>query len=107
MPVYEKLVRDGIPKIIGETGKDYEIKTLTDSEYINALKLKLMEEVNEYYEAEDNKGAVEELADILELMKALANQHHSSLEEVEIIRKEKVNKRGSFNEKIYLIEVED
>jgi len=107
MPIYNKLVRDLIPNIIEQTGKTYDTCVLSDNEYIKALKQKLKEETNEYIEAEDDQEAVEELADILELMKALANQHHSSLEEVEQVRKEKAEKRGGFDDKIFLIEVED
>jgi predicted house-cleaning noncanonical NTP pyrophosphatase (MazG superfamily) len=40
-------------------------------------------------------------------MHALASVHGSSIEEVERIRKGKAEKRGGFQEKIFLIEVED
>jgi len=107
MPTYNKLVRDLIPNIIEKTGKNYSTTILSDEEYIKELKAKLQEEVNEYLEADQHHDAVEELADILELMKALADQHNSSLEEVEKVRKEKAEKRGAFNDKVFLVEVED
>jgi predicted house-cleaning noncanonical NTP pyrophosphatase (MazG superfamily) len=50
---------------------------------------------------------VEELADLLEIIQALAKHHGSSIEEVEKVRKEKAEKRGGFEDKIFLIEVED
>lgn len=37
----------------------------------------------------------------------VANVHGSSIEEVENIRKQKVEKRGGFKGKVFLIEVED
>jgi predicted house-cleaning noncanonical NTP pyrophosphatase (MazG superfamily) len=37
----------------------------------------------------------------------LAKHHGSSIEEVEAVRKEKAEKRGGFEEKVLLIEVED
>ena len=56
---------------------------------------------------QQNTDAIEELADLLEIMHALAEYHGSSIEEVEKVRQEKADKRGGFKEKIYLIEVED
>ncbi|MBM7571696.1 nucleoside triphosphate pyrophosphohydrolase [Aquibacillus albus] len=107
MPVYNKLVRDFIPQIIEKTGKSFDTRILNDEEYIDALKGKLQEEVNEYLEADNDSDSLEELADVLELIHALARTHRASIEKVEQIRKQKVEKRGGFNEKIFLIEVED
>lgn len=107
MPTYNKLVRDLIPNVIEQSGKHYSTTILSDDDYIKELNKKLQEEVDEYLEAEQNQEAVEELADILELMKALAAQHNSSLEEVEKVRKEKAEKRGAFHDKVFLVEVED
>jgi predicted house-cleaning noncanonical NTP pyrophosphatase (MazG superfamily) len=47
------------------------------------------------------------LPDLLEVIRALAKQHGSSIEEVDVIRIEKAEKRGGFQEKVSLIEVED
>ncbi|MFC4321313.1 nucleoside triphosphate pyrophosphohydrolase [Litchfieldia salsa] len=106
MPVYNKLVRDRIPEIIEKTGKTFTTRILSnDDEYIKELKKKSYEELEEYMNAESN--ALEELADVLEIIHALAEGHGSSIEEVEAIRKEKAEKRGGFQEKIFLIEVED
>jgi predicted house-cleaning noncanonical NTP pyrophosphatase (MazG superfamily) len=46
------------------------------------------------------------LADLLEIIHALAEQHGSSFEEVEEQRKQKVKTRGGFHEKILLIKVD-
>ncbi|MEI2664064.1 nucleoside triphosphate pyrophosphohydrolase [Rossellomorea sp. LJF3] len=107
MPTYNKRVRDKIPQIIENTGKKFLTKILIDQDYIKYLKEKSYEEMDEYCAAESNEEAVEELADLLEIIQALAKQHGSSLEEVESVRKEKAEKRGGFEEKIFLIEVED
>ena len=68
MQQYNKLVRDKIPKIIEDSGKSATIRILSDSEYVNALETKLDEEVGEYH----RDKSVEELADILEVIYALA-----------------------------------
>lgn len=107
MPTYNKLIRDRIPEIIKATGKDFNITTLSDFEYKEELQSKLKEELQEYLEADGDSHSIEELADILELIHALTTVHHSSYEELEQVRIEKKEKRGGFEEKIYLIDVED
>ncbi|MGI2328126.1 nucleoside triphosphate pyrophosphohydrolase [Planococcus sp. YIM B11945] len=107
MPTYNKLVRDYIPQVIEKTGKEFSARILSEEEYITELKNKLNEEVVEYYEAKTNEEAIEELADILEIIHAAAKIHGSSYEQLEEIRKEKAEKRGGFEKRIFLIEVED
>ncbi|OZU89634.1 phosphoribosyl-ATP pyrophosphohydrolase [Virgibacillus indicus] len=107
MSTYNKLVRDRIPEIIKKSGKELKTETLNQDRYILELKKKLYEEVEEYQTAATNEDAKEELADVLELMHALACVHGSSIEEVDKIREEKATKRGGFDDKIFLIEVED
>lgn len=107
MPIYNKLVRDCIPEIIKKTGKKFTTRILDNKEYIKELKTKSFEELNEYINAENDKDAVEELADLLEIIHALAECHGANIEQVEQVRQEKVEKRGGFKDKIFLIEVED
>ncbi|WP_409300321.1 phosphoribosyl-ATP pyrophosphohydrolase [Peribacillus sp. SCS-155] len=107
MPKYNKLVRDVIPQIITNTGKEFSSRILTDEEYILELKKKSFEELQEYVETTNKEDAIEELADLLEIIHALAEYHGSSIEEVELVRQKKAEKRGGFKEKIFLIEVED
>jgi predicted house-cleaning noncanonical NTP pyrophosphatase (MazG superfamily) len=107
MPVYNKLVRDRIPQVIEGTGKHYSTRILDEEEYINELKNKSFEELNEYVNAKNDNEAIEELADILEIIHALARYHGANFERVEQIRKEKSEKRGGFKERIFLIEVEE
>jgi predicted house-cleaning noncanonical NTP pyrophosphatase (MazG superfamily) len=107
MPVYNKLVRDRIPEIIEKSGKQFSIKSLDESDYIKELKQKLKEEMKEYLKSETNQEATEELADILEVIYALAQTHHTSPDQLEAVRKEKAEKRGGFQEKFFLIQVDD
>jgi predicted house-cleaning noncanonical NTP pyrophosphatase (MazG superfamily) len=107
MPVYNKLVRDRIPEIIESTGKKFTTRILNNEEYITELKTKSFEELQEYVATENNEDAIEELADLLEIIHALSEYHGSSIEKVEAVRKEKAEKRGGFKEKIFLIEVKD
>lgn len=107
MPVHNKLVRDNIPKIIKNSGKKCTTEILDDERYVIELKKKLKEEVNEYFEAPNNEEALEELADILELIHALSRVHSASIDQIEHIREDKAKKRGGFDQKVFLIEVED
>jgi predicted house-cleaning noncanonical NTP pyrophosphatase (MazG superfamily) len=86
MPLYNKLVRDQIPEIIAATGKRYSTRILEDQEYISELKKKSREELEEYINADSNEAAIEELADLLEVIHSLARVHGSSIEVVEQVR---------------------
>ena len=99
--VYNKLVRDKIPEIIEKDGKTCTCSILSDEEYLKKLDEKLGEELAEYQESK----SMEELADLLEVMRAVAVARGSSIEEVEKIRQEKARKRGGFEKKILLEKV--
>ena len=103
MPIYNKLVRDRIPEIIIKAGKEPITSVLTDEEYIKMLDKKLNEECAEY-QADKN---IEELADMLEVIIAITKLRGYSLNELERIRAEKADKRGGFEQKIFLKEVID
>ena len=98
---YNKLVRDRIPEIIEASGKTSVCRELSDPEYIAKLDEKLNEELAEYQESK----SLEELADLLEVMRAVAAARGSSMEEIERIRQEKADKRGGFEKKLLLVEV--
>jgi predicted house-cleaning noncanonical NTP pyrophosphatase (MazG superfamily) len=107
MPIYNKLVRDKIPNIIESTGKHCSTKILNHDQYIKALQKKSFEELQEYINSKTNDEAIEELADMLEIIHSFAVYHGVSMEKVEEVRKRKLEIRGGFKEKIFLIEVED
>jgi predicted house-cleaning noncanonical NTP pyrophosphatase (MazG superfamily) len=107
MPIHNKLVRDIIPEIIENTEKNFSTRILDTEEYKKELKKKSFEELNEYVNTQNDNDAIEELADLLEIIHALAECHGASIETVEKVRKEKAEKRGGFKEKVFLIEVED
>ena len=104
MKIYNKLVRDKIPEIInGDNGCTCETRILDDEEYLQELNIKLQEELKEYLES----GDVEELADLEEVLRGILSVKKISYEEFEDIRQRKVEKRGAFKDKIYLISTED
>ena len=98
MTDYHKLVRDKIPEIIRANGEEPVTRILTDDEYLPALIAKLKEETAEF----EVDHSVEELADIAEVLQALANAIGQSPNAVEQARKEKATKRGGFEQRIFL-----
>lgn len=69
--VYNKLVRDNIPDIIKASGKKANVRYLRGKKYQQALKDKLVEEVNEFLAAKTKEEMLEEFADILEVLYAI------------------------------------
>ena len=102
--IYNKLVRDKIPNIIKEKKETPVVKILDDDEYKEALEKKLYEEYQEVIKA-SGEDRVEELADMLEIIKALAKLENKTLDDVIEIANKKVDKRGAFEEKIFLEKV--
>ena len=97
--VYNKLVRDKIPDIIRSCGEIPNIRILEQEEYLSHLEAKLDEEVREYHR---DKNA-EELADILEVVYALAEALGCTKEELMEIYRHKHDDRGGFEKRIFLI----
>jgi predicted house-cleaning noncanonical NTP pyrophosphatase (MazG superfamily) len=102
MKIYNKLIRDRIPEIIEESGRTCSIHTLNDEEYLQELNKKLSEELKEYQES----GELEELADLVEIVYAIAEFKGSSIEEFERIRQDKSDRRGGFEKRLFLESVE-
>lgn len=100
---YNKLVRDKIPEEINNIdGRKASYKILNDNEYIRELDKKLFEEAHEFIE----EHSVEELADLMEVIYAIMKTKNISFEDIEVAREIKNKKKGSFNDKVYLISVE-
>jgi predicted house-cleaning noncanonical NTP pyrophosphatase (MazG superfamily) len=88
-----KLVRDNIPQIIRSEGLEPVTYAADTGEYSTRLRDKLREEVEEFL-ASDNDP--EELADILEVLYALAELAGSGRQQVEQLRAAKAKERGGF-----------
>ena len=100
---YNKLVRDRIPEIIESSGKTCLTATLSEEAYLHMLDQKLNEELTEYQESK----SMEELADLIEVIAAVAKARGCSWEELLRIRNQKRGKRGGFEKRILLMEVSD
>lgn len=101
--VYNKLVRDNIPALIEESGRKSTHKVLGDKEYHHALIDKIVEEIEEFRENNNE----EEIADIYEALDCLVKLNNFEPMHVDYLQLIKREARGSYNNKIFLLEVED
>jgi len=107
---YSKLVRDKIPEIIQRSAKSFQCVTLSDTEYLQALGKKLVEEAQETAIALDSGNSeelLEELADLYEVIDAILTT--KGIQKAQAIAKqtEKRLERGGFEKRIKLLWVED
>lgn len=101
MKVYDKLVRDRIPEIIEASGKRCEVEIVSDEVALEYLYKKLGEEVNELLEDRN----IDEVADVMEVLFAIAGKYGYSESDVLSKRCEKKNSRGGFDRNIVLKKV--
>jgi predicted house-cleaning noncanonical NTP pyrophosphatase (MazG superfamily) len=97
---YNKLVRDKIPEYIKSKGGMPITHIAEEAEYWQKLKEKLKEEVVEFMEAEN----IEELADIMEVLDAIATHKNFDRQELLNVQHKKAEERGGFEKRIILDE---
>jgi predicted house-cleaning noncanonical NTP pyrophosphatase (MazG superfamily) len=91
-----KLVRDRVLEIIRSQGTEPDFHVAGPQEYASRLRDKLQEEVAEFLES----GSPEELADILEVVHALAEQAGVSRQQLERQQEGKARSHGGFRGRI-------
>jgi predicted house-cleaning noncanonical NTP pyrophosphatase (MazG superfamily) len=94
-----KLVRDRIPDLVRANGEVPVTYQADPAEYRRRLREKLLEEVDEFLNA-DPTGAVEELADVLEVVYALAADLGTDQPALDQVRHTKATERGAFVDRI-------
>lgn len=95
---YDKAVRDLIPDIIRSAGKVCSVEQVSNSEFLELLHKKLVEEVSEYLE----EPSLEELADIMEVLMAVVQLSGYTMAELEAERVAKAKSRGGFENRLLL-----
>ena len=101
--IYNKLVRDNIPQLIKESGRDCTSRILNEKEYYDALLDKIVEEIEEY-RISDNEEELADVYEVLDCLVQLKEYEPMHIDYLQLIRREK---RGSFKVRILLIDVED
>ena len=92
-----KLVRDRIPELIRHDGLEPAISTADPAEYAARLRDKLGEEVAEFLASDDDPM---ELADILEVVYALAAARGTGPAELDALRAAKAASNGAFTQRL-------
>ena len=100
--VFNKLVRDNIPDKIKDNGEEAIIRILDDKEYKEELYKKLIEETNEVVNSNNIEETLEELADVLEVLRAISELNDKKLDDIIAIADQKRMKRGGFEKRIFL-----
>jgi predicted house-cleaning noncanonical NTP pyrophosphatase (MazG superfamily) len=100
---YNKLVRDRVPEIIAEHGQKCEVRQLSADEHLSRLNAKLAEELEEYRVS----GDVMELADMVEIIRAIVRLKGLTHGEFEALRERKRETNGGFEKGLLLVSVEE
>lgn len=95
-PEVGKLVRDKTPDFLRSKGQDPIVLTADKDEYGSRLRMKLLEEAGEFLAADEDE-ALNELADVLEVVYSLTRHMGASLYELENRRLDKRADRGGFD----------
>ncbi len=101
-PAGGKLVRDRIPEIIRASGRSPVTRRLSHEQFATALRDKLLEEAGEACGADGPEDLVDELADVLEVLRALAATVDRSLSDVLLRADSKASERGGFQQRWWL-----
>jgi predicted house-cleaning noncanonical NTP pyrophosphatase (MazG superfamily) len=97
-----KLVRDRIPEIIRRSGRTPYVTTLDEQAYRSALHDKLLEEAAELRHAQNRDEVIDELADVLEVLTALAATYDVTLDTITGAARNKRAERGGFEMRLWL-----
>lgn len=101
-----KLVRDMIPDIIRASGRTPHVTTLAVHAYRMALHEKLDEEVRELITARTTDAVIEEAADIVEVLTAIAADRGATLDSILDAAQRKRAERGGFSMRCWLDDID-
>lgn len=101
--IYNQLVKDNVPKILKEKGSKPHTRTLNDEEYISELEISLDEYVARYTET----GGMNELADIVELVYAIAKVKGYDQNKFNALLADRKKKYGGYDKRTYLLNVDE
>ena len=100
----KKLIRDNVVQNAAARWVTLETRVLEAHQVLSFRLRKILEESQEVF---DSEWDIEELADVLEVVRAIAKAKWFSLEELEEVRLKKLEERGWFDNNICLIYEDD
>ena len=98
---FEKLIRDGNPRTIKNLGGECFYHNLTKDELIANLKLKLIEEAKEVLDAKNIDEIVDEIGDVVEVLKTLIKVAKIRKFSIWKARRKKAKFRGRYEKGVY------
>lgn len=100
---YNKLVRDRVPEIFKNSGREVEYKILSDSQVLLALQDKLLEKAQKFAE----RPTEDEISEIFELMDTIIDKFQFEQMHIDYLKMRNREVKGGYTQNIYLISVED
>ncbi|MFZ1301306.1 MAG: hypothetical protein WAQ27_01865 [Candidatus Microsaccharimonas sp.] len=99
--LFNKLIRDGLEATYVELNQQATYRKLSNKEYIQALKDKLIEEAKEI-NPEDRESVINELADVCQVIEDLSNAYNISSVEINTVKDAKFKKKGGFSKALFV-----
>jgi predicted house-cleaning noncanonical NTP pyrophosphatase (MazG superfamily) len=103
---FEKLIRNNLPTRMEAEGITVNSRTLEHADYLLELKKKILEEAKEVSEANSKEELTTELADVMEVIEAIAAANQISLEEITNSKVKKREINGYFLPENYINYIE-
>ncbi len=100
---YNKLVRDHIPDIIQQHGDTCKTEIMTEVEFQQALRQKLVEEAQEVVQADTQYELIKELAYLYEVIDTLMQHSNITVDMVKAEQERRRSERGGFTQRIKLL----
>lgn len=97
-----KLWRDKAPKLLEDMGSTIHTKQLSDPEYNDQLRIKLLEEAQEVTAAQSPEELIGEIADVFEVLDSIISFHGLSKKDIQYAQDKKRIERGSFVGRTYV-----
>lgn len=100
---YNKLIRDRIKEKIEGNGESCEVRQITDeTEFQQELLKKVAEEASALARARSREEFIDEYADLMVVLDTLTAQLELSEAEVSLALKENLERKGGYQERLFL-----
>jgi len=99
--ILNKLIRDKLRGEYEKMNQKAKYRTLSQTEFAEALKQKLIEEANEI-NVSDRQSIIGEVADVYQVLEDMLAANNISVEEVQNTKNAKFAKKGGFAEGTYI-----
>lgn len=96
---FEELVREKIPDILVDNGFDPNTRVLSEHEYLEELKKKILEELLAYLD----DGYIENLIEVYDLLEEIFEVNGINYDELQEFRYNYYIEKGSYKKRVYLI----